>query len=271
VPAVRQIANISYGPTLAYGANLLDLYIPTATGPHPVIVCIHGGGWLSGDKRQFPFSRILKNGYAVATINYRLSEQATFPAQIIDCKMAVSWLRAHAREYTLDPDRIGVWGISAGGHLAALVGLTADAKSPVWAGPYLGTSNRVQAVCDWCGPTDLVSISHQKGMDYRIASMVSQLLGTPPAVNPSLASEASPVLYANKAVSAPPFLIMHGEGDAIVPLDQSEELNRLLALCKGEHTLSVIAGGKHNFDSRTAEQQVIKFFDRVLKGSNRNP
>jgi len=234
-------------------------------GTHPLIVCIHGGGWLSGDKHQFPFSRILRSGYAVATINYRLSEQATFPAQIIDCKMAVSWLRSHAREYTIDGSRIGVWGISAGGHLAALVGLTGDAPSVGWGVTPHGASNRVSAVCNWCGPSDLLTIAHQPGADSRITDMVDQLLGAPPMVNTALAREASPVLYATGLVPPPPFLIMHGNCDAIVPFAQSKELIRLLNACPGDHTLIAIPQGKHNFDSRDNEQEVIKFFDRIFK------
>lgn len=263
LPSAYAIGNIAYGPNLAYGANLLDLYLPPTKGPHPLIVCIHGGGWESGDKAFFPFRQLVRKGFAAASINYRLSSQAKFPAQIVDCKLAISWLKQHAREYDIDPERIGVWGISAGGHLAALAGLTGNSNTPAWANPDGLNSNRVRAVCDWCGPTNMLTVFYQAGAGSSANGMIERLLGSPPAVNPTLAAEASPVVYANKA--APAFLIMHGTQDACVPYQQSQELNNLLKSMHVDCTLILIKGGTHGFYSQETEQNVIDFFDRNLK------
>jgi len=123
-----------------------------------VIVWVHGGAWLGGSKDRCPALSFLRDGFAVASVNYRLSQHALFPAQIEDCKAAVRWLRAQATTYMLDPDRIGVWGASAGGHLVALLGTTGDVKE-FDTGGHLAHSSRVQAVCDFFGPTDFTRMS----------------------------------------------------------------------------------------------------------------
>jgi len=139
----------------------LDLYLPSnPIRSVPLIIYIHGGGWRGLDKSWCPYPmRFLTLEYAVASINYRLAPDATFPAQLHDCKAAVRWLRAHAEDFHFLGDRIGVWGDSAGGHLAAMLGVTG--KRPELEGNCgtPGVSSQVQAVCDWFGPTDLVSIA----------------------------------------------------------------------------------------------------------------
>jgi acetyl esterase/lipase len=128
----------------------LDLYLPEkAEGPLPLLIWVHGGGWQNGSKDGCPPLRAgyIERGYAVASINYRLSGHAVFPAQIEDCKAAIRWLRAHAKEYNLDAKRFGVWGSSAGGHLVALIGTSGDVKE-FDVGDHLDQSSRVQAVCD---------------------------------------------------------------------------------------------------------------------------
>jgi acetyl esterase/lipase len=262
-PQPVAIGNLAYGPNTDNGANLLDLYLPGGKGPYPLIVCIHGGGWESGDKAFFPFRQLVKGGFAVASINYRLSPQAAFPAQIIDCKLAIGWLRLHAGDYDLNPNAIGVWGISAGGHLAALLGLTGDLPAPAWACPDRRVSNQVAAICDWCGPTDLVSIFPQSGANLGVNDLLTRLLGTAPANDPALTREASPVFYSQRAL--PPFLIMHGLKDAIVPAQQSRELNDHLKSIGADSTLILIKGAKHGFYSQDNEAKVIEFFDRALK------
>ena len=134
----------------------LDLYVPDGAGPFPVIVWVHGGGWTSGDKAlsaSGPQVRQTARGYAVASINYRFSQEAKFPAQIEDCKAAVRWLRAHAAEHNLDPARIAVWGDSAGGHLASLMGASGGASDLEGDEGNLDYSSRVEAVVDWFGPS----------------------------------------------------------------------------------------------------------------------
>lgn len=145
----------------------LDLYVPNnTTSPVPLIIWIHGGAWRSGDKQLAPNSfplRYARNGYAVASINYRLSDEAIFPAQIYDCKAAVRWLRANASAYNLDVTRIGAWGLSAGGHLASLLGTGGDVTDLEGnVGGNLQHSSRVQAVVDWFGPTDFLLTDAQE-------------------------------------------------------------------------------------------------------------
>src|SRR3954465_965676 len=138
----------------------LDLYVPEkADGPLPVIVWVHGGAWLGGSKEGGgPALPFVRRGYAVASVNYRLSQHARFPAQIEDCKAAIRWLRANAKTYKLDPDRFGAWGASAGVHLVALLGTSGDVKDLGGDGGTTGQSSRVQAVVDWFGPTDVTKM-----------------------------------------------------------------------------------------------------------------
>ena len=138
-----------------HARNKLDLYLPAkADHPLPVIVWIHGGGWLAGSKEGCPAVPFVGKGYAVASINYRFSQHALFPAQIEDCKAAIRWLRANAKKYDLDASHVGVWGASAGGHLVALLGTTGGVKELEGNGGNLDQSSRVQCVVDWFGPTD---------------------------------------------------------------------------------------------------------------------
>jgi hypothetical protein len=149
----------------------LDLYLPEkADGPLPLIIWVHGGGWQNGSKDGCPPLRggYIERGYAVASINYRLSGHAVFPAQIEDCKAAIRWLRAHAKEYGLDAKRFGVWGSSAGGHLVALLGTSGDVKE-FDVGANLDQSSRVQAVCDYYGPTDFTVFVTTPGYESHAA------------------------------------------------------------------------------------------------------
>lgn len=174
----------------------LDLYLPEkAEGPLPVIVCVHGGAWLGGSKDNCPAIRFALKGYAVASINYRLSHQAVFPAQIEDCKVAIRWLRANATKYKLDPEHIGVWGASAGGHLVALLGTTGDVKELEGKGGNLDQSSRVQAVVDWFGPTDFTRMG---GTHDNPKSPESLLIGGAIQENKDKAAKANPITYVSK-------------------------------------------------------------------------
>ncbi len=167
------------------------------TEASPLIVFIHGGAWQSGDKSMAPNpSDFTRRGYALASINYRLIGQTSHPAQIEDCEAAINWLRAHAATFRLDPNRIGVWGMSAGGHLAALLGTTCSTALPPWKTP--GESPcRVQAVCDWCGPANLTTISRQAGSNYVLAPAVKLFLGGTPSEKSRLAKKlALSLMYA---------------------------------------------------------------------------
>src|SRR5881396_2302714 len=200
-------------------ALTLNLYCPQkASSPLPVILWIHGGGWSKGRKEQHsPAISFLNDGYAVASIEYRLSGEAPFPAQIEDCKAAVRWLRANAAKYNLDADRIGVWGMSAGGHLAALLGTSGGVPELEGSGDNMQYSSRVQAVCDVAGPADLPALTN---LGPKRMFAIEGLLGGPLEKDKAKAIAASPIHYVSK--DDPPFLIVHGEADRVVPVEQSQ-------------------------------------------------
>ena len=242
----------------------LDLYLPAEGANRPVIVWVHGGAWQGGSKERCPALPFLRQGYAVASVNYRLSQHALFPAQLEDCKAALRWLRAHAKQYQLDPDRFGVWGASAGGHLVALLGTTGGVKE-FDRGDNLEFSSRVQAVCDFFGPTDLTQMSKfPSQMDHDApTSPESRLLGGPVQDNKDKAARANPITYVSK--DAPPFLIMHGDNDQLVPLNQSELLHAALTKVGAEVTFQVIKGAGHGFGGPEINRMVSEFFAKHLQ------
>jgi acetyl esterase/lipase len=216
--------------------------------------------------------QFLRRGYAVASINYRLSQHAPFPAQIHDCKAAVRFLRAGAAKYNINPDRIGVWGGSAGGHLAALLGTSGDVKELEGNGESTGVSSRVQAVCDFFGPADLLTLAEQSGPDTTLKhdapnSPASLLLGGPILEHKDEARRASPVSYVTN--DDPPFLIVHGDRDNTVPIGQSKELHEALQKGGVDSKFMVIKGAGHDASILTPEtvRAVLEFFDKHLKGS----
>lgn len=236
----------------------LDLYLPGPAGKdaaRPVVIWVHGGGWRGGSKNGTPATALIADGFVVASVEYRLSGEAKFPAQINDCKGAVRFLRANAGKYGLDPNAFGAWGSSAGGHLVALMGTAGDAnelEGDVGGNP--NVSSRVQAVCDWFGPTDLRSNRRRA-----IPSPVTLLLGGMPADKPQLARQASPVAFVSK--DDPPFLIVHGDRDPVVPLSQSERLHESLKEAGVASELHVVKGAGHGrFRDPAVTEKVRKFF-----------
>ncbi len=242
----------------------LDLFVPKPKDAQkmPLLVWIHGGAWKEGDKSDNPALPALAEGCAVAGINYRFSQQAVFPAQIEDCKAAIRWLRAHAAEYQIDPDRIGVWGISAGGHLAALLGTSGDVKG-FDVGENLNISSRVQCVVDWCGPTDFEEFAKFKGEIPTDTpdSPITALLGGRVSERLELARQANPITYISK--DDPPFLVMHGDQDHIVPLSQAEMFVAALKKAGVPARLSVAKGGGHVFSDTS--DQVAEFLRENLR------
>lgn len=257
---LRDLAYVAGG----HERQKLDLYLPAQGEKRPLIIWVHGGAWLGGSKAQCPALPFLEQGYAVASINYRLSQHALYPAQIQDCKAAVRWLRAHAREYGLDADRFGAWGASAGGHLVALLGTAGDAQE-FEVGENLEFSSKVQAVCDWFGPTDLTQMSKRwSTMDHDAAdSPESKLIGGPVQQHPDKCARANPITFVSK--DDPPFLIMHGDKDPLVPLHQSELLHTALKQAGVEVKLHVVAGAGHGFGGPELQRMVREFFARHLK------
>lgn len=212
----------------------LDLYLPPGKGfPRPGLVFVHGGGWNSGDSRHagtfgdFPgqLAAIAARGYVVASVNYRLSGEAVFPAALQDVKTAISWLRGHAKDYNVDDTRIAVWGESEGGHLAALAGVSCGVASldPPADPKNKPPSDCVQAVIDWYGITDLETLYSDFGKTAPDKSEAGALLGCEPALCPiGVARNASPLAYIE--TMSPPFLIAHGADDTVVSPDQSQRL-----------------------------------------------
>jgi len=255
---------------------LLDLYLPVKRpSPMPVIVWVHGGGWRGGSKGSGGQARpMLDRGYAVVDVGYRLSGEAIFPAQIEDCKAAVRWIRANAEKYDFDPDHIGAWGSSAGGHLVALLGTTGYVKE-FETETNREYSSRVQAVCDWFGPTDFLQMDKHMLEGSRLVhnsanSPESLLVGGPIQNEPyrSMVIKANPITYVTK--DDPPFLIMHGDKDMLVPLHQSELLDDALKKAGVESTLHVVKGAGHGLrDGQESLQKLVEmaaeFFDRHLK------
>ena len=236
---------------------LLDLYLPEkSAGPAPVVVWIHGGGWRNGSKEQTPARRLVPRGYAVASINYRLSGEAIFPAQIEDCKAAVRWLRANAAKYSLDPQRFAAWGSSAGGHLVALLGTSGDAEAP---------SSRVQAVIDFFGPTDFLQMdaAGSKMRHNAPDSPESLLVGGAIQENKEKVARANPISYVT--AGDPPFLIMHGDQDPLVPHHQSELLADALKKAGVEVTFRTVKGAGHGFGGPEINAAVDAFLDKHLK------
>lgn len=260
-PVAKDLAGLPVGTEAARDVNYadtkvlsqtLDLVVPpNPTGkPLPLLVYVHGGGWQLGDKRPNPMLGLVNMGYAVASINYRLSQEAVFPAQIYDCKAAIRWLRAHADQYHLDKERIGVGGDSAGGHLVALLGTSGDVKELEGdVGKYRDQPTHVACVVDVYGPTDLSVFWQQaeKAKNVFVAnkagSPIDQLFGGPVEEKTDLVKLANPITFVTK--KTPPFLIVHGDHDPLVPLAQSEILKDALERAGVPVHLEVIKGGGH--------------------------
>jgi len=259
---------------------LLDLHLPAGLpgeSGFPAVVHFHGGGWRTGERSSLgpvvdgfglgPIGQLVEAGFVVASADYRLSSAATFPAQLLDAKAAVRWLRGHAAEYNVDPGRIYAWGDSAGGHLASLVGLTAGA------GMNGGTGDAVSAVAAWYPPTDLNRMAAQARRDAVTraddpGSREALLLGARPADAPDKAAAASPLNHVHQ--DAPPFFLAHGTADRYVPAAQSTTFAAALEAAGAAVELLLIEGADHMWshpdgDSAAAGQATaatIDFFRR---------
>lgn len=240
----------------------LDLYVPKEGQNFPVIVFIHSGAFCMGDKRQWIRYQLgyLAQGYGIASINYRLSSEAVFPAQIEDCKSAVRWLRAHAARYHLDPNHLLAWGASAGGNLAAMLGTTGGI-SQFDVGDNLAYSSRVQGVADFFGPVDLTRL---QPAFMAANSAESRFLGCTIEENLDKARIASPITYVTK--DSPPFLIVHGDADPRVSYKQSVWLTEALKNADVPVTFYTVKGAKHGgFRDPEVPQLTSAFFAKYLK------
>lgn len=275
--SVERIADVAYAGT-ENPRQTLDLLLPKDRGnePLPVIVYVHGGAWMAGDKR-FGLFRIVSymdsGKYAAATVGYRLSDEAQWPCQIHDCKAAIRWIRANANKYNLDADHIGVWGESAGGHLVAMLGTSGDVtEMDGRLGSHTDVSSRVTCVVDFFGPTDFLQINEHaipgSQLDHDAAdSPESRLLGGRAQDIPEMAATANPITYVT--ADDPPMLLVHGTQDPLVPLHQSQLLDDALAGVKVESTLITVDGGGHGLGfGREVNEVVSRFFDHHLRGED---
>jgi acetyl esterase/lipase len=247
----------------------LDLYLPETRQP-PLIVWVHGGAWQAGSKSDaLPAAKFVAAGYAVASVDYRLSPVARFPAQVHDIKAAIRFLRAKAGEYGYDARRIGIAGSSAGGHLAALVGVTNDDKDLEGAvGEYRKQSSAVQAIVSLFGASDLMSIlaqSKPQGLKMRVPALQLLLRGQPDE-KPDLARQASPIAHLD--AHDPPLLLIHGEADPQMPPEQSQELAAAYRQAGLSVTLEIIPGAVHGGPQFYDERRfglIKEFLDRSLR------
>lgn len=243
----------------------LDLYRrEPSPAPSPVVVWIHGGGWASGDKSPTPAAALVTSGFAVASIEYRLSGEAKFPAQIYDCKAAIRWLRANASTYNLDGTHIGVWGHEAGGHLAALLGTTGDIKELEGDEGNNDQSSRVQAVVDFAGTADLVQVASGNSRTKPADTPSALLIRGSAAENKGVAQKASPVTHISK--DDPPFLVIHGTADEVVSPRQSELLVASLKLAGVEASLELQIGASNDLGKLLTIpvlETVTSFFDQL--------
>lgn len=247
----------------------MDIYYPSSGGPWPVLMYVHGGGWYQGDKAEGKGWRGMnEQGFLVVSVNYRLGDHQTkFPAMIEDVKCAVRYLRAHASDYNIDPDHIGAIGASAGGHLVALL-RTTDQSAGWDIGEYLDQSSRVQAIISMAGIADFTS-NIPSGLNGSIYYAFGKLAGKDSPENVAV----SPVTYITS--DDPPFLILHGDRDGVVPLEQAKILNQKLTKANVSNKFIIVEGGNHGLQSSTGgetnpsaaeiNQMIVEFLEENLK------
>jgi acetyl esterase/lipase len=278
-PGVMQLKDLAYVPD-GTSAQKLDLYLPekASDAKRPLIIYIHGGGWGGGNKSGVPVLWLIDRGYSVASLEYRFSKVALFPAQTQDCQAAVRWLRAHADQYHLDGDRFGVVGDSAGGHLSLMVGMTGGKNVFPKIGGNDDQSYRVQAVCDFYGPADFNTVVDQfahsdtpSNYHFDGSDPYSHLIGVIVGTDRAKGDVASPAHYVTADVA--PVLLMHGTKDPLVPFAQSEELYAALKAAQVDALLQHYPNAGHGgrvFQTAATRGLILAFFDRHVRGKEVN-
>jgi acetyl esterase/lipase len=262
-------SGLTYAVAFGYRPLQLDLWVPAGVERPPLVVWVHGGGFMFGDRRILPetfrpnqvFDALLDAGLAVATIDYRHALEAPFPAQLLDAKAAVRYLRAHADELGISTERIGVMGESAGGHIAALVGLTAHRPDLEGSHGVVGPSSAVDVVVDWYGPADFTTMPRMAPPPHILAKL-EPAMRTPPedslvaGLDDAAQADASPITHVTS--DAPPFLLVHGTADWLVPYAQSEQLDAALTAVGVECRLVPVEGAQHIFDGHEDIDGVVR-------------
>lgn len=251
--------------------HLLDVYLPpVAKSKYPLIVWIHGGGWRMNDKyadmgyMTQTLKGFMDKGYAVASIDYRWSTMAPFPAQIQDCNQAVAFLCSHSAQYKLDVDKIALIGFSAGGHLASLMGLTNNSQIKGFYFDGKKPSFKIKLVLDFYGPSDFLSLAGN--LDKGAQNAITLLLGASAFDRPDLGKIASPLTYVDK--NDPPFLIVQGEKDEAVNPSQSVALSLNLKLAGVKNELIIVPNAPHfgvMFDAEDIRNKVFACLDEYMK------
>ncbi|MBL9179913.1 MAG: alpha/beta hydrolase [Verrucomicrobiaceae bacterium] len=254
--------------------QMVDVFLPKKRNdgkPLPVVALIHGGGWVNGDRLGYAAQAIqlARTGdYAAVAVGYRLSKEAPWPAQVHDCKAAIRWIRAHAKEYNLDADKIAVWGSSAGGHLSSLLGTSGDVKELEGdLGPNTSFSSRVQCVVNLCGPEDFSQalMFDKEGRPIWKDDAVSGLLGGNAPDKPAEAKAASPVTHVSK--DDPPFITFHGTKDQRVAFRHAEAIHTALQKVGITSLLVPINGGGHgSVGHPEVKVRGQQFTDKILRG-----
>lgn len=276
---VRTIPGAVFAVELGFRPVCVDVHLPPVglvDGPVPVVLYVHGGAYLVGDRRYLPpplerldlFRRLPLEGVAVASADYRLSGESPFPTQLHDLKAAVRWLRARSPELGVDAGRIAAWGESAGGHLAAMLGVTSAHPQTDGTVGVIGPSSAIAAVVDWYGPTDFAAMDAQAPSDATMThddpgSPESLLIGGPVPEHPDLTRAADPAAWAG--ADAPPFLIQHGVLDRLVPYGQSVHLHDRLTALGVRSQLIAVEGADHGFDGHTDDEALLAPVLRFLR------
>ncbi len=247
----------------------LDVYKSKSSSElaRPCIVWIHGGGWQNGDKSSGVARLgkwIAEGEYVGASIGYRLTDKGCWPAQIHDCKAAIRYLRVNSKELGINPDRIGVWGGSAGGHLVSMLGTSGDVAELEGSLGVTGVSSRVTCVVDYCGPSDFLRLSPDSPKLNKPGESVYKLFGGPIGVKMDIAKQASPANYVTK--DDPPFLIVHGTLDPLVPIDQASSFHQRQLDAGMNSTYIKMEGAGHGLNGDEIDGRVKTFFDRELLG-----
>jgi acetyl esterase/lipase len=253
----------------------LDLAMPKTGGPYPLVVCLHGGAWKTGSRKDLSrpgtdfgtrgrslIEILAARGFVAASVSYRLAPENKFPAQIEDAKTAIRFLRANAKQFHIDPNRVAALGFSAGGHIAALLGTT-DTKAGFDGPLYPDQSSRVNCVVDFFGPTDLTLYCQTPGLEQMF---FVPLLGTTSKKHPEVYKKASPIDYVSK--DDPPFLLIHGTLDLVVPVLHSELLCRKLTEAGVNAKLLPVSGEGHGWNGEAARHTIdaaVKFLSEQLK------
>jgi acetyl esterase/lipase len=243
-----------------------DLALPVEGGPFPAVVCLHGGGWVTGNRKQMArtIEVLAHRGYVAVAPDYRLAPAHRFPACVEDCKAAVRWLRANAGKYRIDPGRIAAVGLSAGGHLACMLAVTTPADGLEGTGGNSDRSSAVQAVVSFAGPTDLTA--EELWTKEVLAGNLEPLFGGPPQTKLDLYRKASPTHYV--PVAPPPVLLVHGSDDRVVPVRQAHALAERLRSRDGKADVVVLEGEGHTWNGYAllkSIDQMLTFLDATLK------